>query len=103
MPIEIIAIATLLGLAILGVVILYTITMFREWVQAHIGNYRTKQLFSGMVRQHLESGDYKLVQFIFDDEKAKFLEAEAIQASSIDDELDEKLTPDNSFVEKIIN
>lgn len=101
MPIPLAAILAIVGAAVVGIVILYSITMFREWVQTNIGNLRNRQILSGLVRERLKNGDFKLVQFLFDEEKERFVKAEAVQASLLDDELEGKLEKDNVLIEPI--
>jgi hypothetical protein len=90
MPIDIITIATLLGIAIATLVLLYTLTMFRDWVKTRIGNERNKQILAGAIKEPLENGDIKIISFLYNSQKQEVMDKEAVQAADIEDEFDEK-------------
>jgi hypothetical protein len=90
MPIDFLAVASLLGLIVAGIFIIYSMAMFKEWIGTNIGKFRNKQLLAGMVKRRLENNDYELVQFIFDEKEEQFLDAEMMVARNIDTELQEQ-------------
>ena len=96
-----IEIGILAGILIGAVVLIFTLAMFRDWVKNHLGKYRNRQLLTGLVRDRLESGDYKITRFLFDEDIKEFVEADAIRASSLDQDLEDKFGNKDTIIEPI--
>lgn len=92
---------TLLAVAVTTVVLMYTLAMFRDWVKTHVGNYRNRELLSGLLRERLDNGDYKVVPFLFDKHKKEVLEKDAYQTPFLDEDIEDKFKNEDIFVEEI--
>jgi hypothetical protein len=92
---------TLLALAVTVVVLVYTLSMFKDWVRTNVGNLRNRQIVSGLVRERLENGDYKIIPFLYDQENKDVLENQVYQTKLIDEELEERFENDDVLIEPI--
>ena len=92
---------TLLALAVTTIVLIYTLSMFRDWVKTNVGNYRNRQIISGLVRERLNNSDYKIVPFLYDQKGKNVIKNEVYQTKIIDEELDEKFENEDILIEPI--
>ncbi len=92
---------TLLALAVTTVVLIYTLSMFKEWIKTNVGNYRNRQLLSGLIRDRLSNGDYKIIPFLYDQANKQVVKNEVYQTKLIEDALDEKFENDDMLIEPI--
>lgn len=92
---------TLLALAITTVVLIFTLSMFRDWLRTNVGNIRNRQIISGLVRERLHNGDYKIVPFLYDQKKKEVIKSEVYQTKLIDEALEEKFENDDILIEPL--
>lgn len=92
---------TLLALAVTAVVLIYTLSMFRDWVRTNIGNYRNREILSGLVRERLSNGDFKVVPFLYDQKKKNVIKNNVYQAELFDEELEEQVDSDGFMIDPI--
>jgi len=93
-------ILALLALAATTIVLVFTLSMFRDWVKNKVGSYRNRQIITGLVRERLANSDYKIIPFLYDTKEKAVIEKEVIQTPLIDPELEEKIE-DNVLIEPI--
>ncbi len=88
----------LLALVVTTVVLIYTLSMFRDWVRTNVGNIRNRQIVSGLVRERLQNGDYKIIPFLYDQKKKSVIKSEVYQTPLIDDDLEREFETENEDV-----
>lgn len=98
---ELATLATLVGIVVTTIVLIFTLSMFREWVRTKIGKNRNQQIISGLVRERLKTGDFKVTQFLYDESSSKFVDTEAVKAEILSEDLDEKLGNKDVLVESV--
>ena len=82
---------TILAVAAATVVVIFTLSLFRDWVKNNIGNMRNKDILSGFVRDRMQSGDYKVVTFLYDQKEKEIKKRHVFETPLFDEELEMKL------------
>lgn len=89
MPVEWIAILAAAAIIIVATkVIVYTLSMARNWIRERIGSFRNRQIVTGAVKERLDNGDFKIVPFIFDSKIEKIVDATGVEAEILDYDLE---------------
>jgi hypothetical protein len=80
------------------VILIYTLSTLKEWVRERVGFFRNRQIIAGALRDRLETGNYRIVPFIYDEETDTVLDTELVEAQEVDNDLEQRFAGKDEIV-----